>query len=73
MTEGNKVNKGNMKSWKTTVGGVGSILSGIALILGGVVKGDYSHVPEGLGLIMGGFGLVFARDNNVTSEQAGAK
>lgn len=60
-----------MKSWKTTVSGIGMILSGIgaAMKCGFCTEG----VTMGIGLVTGGLGLIFARDNNVTSEDAGAK
>jgi hypothetical protein len=62
-----------MKSWKTTVAGVGAILAGLAMAAKAVSAGDYSHAPEIIAAIMAGFAGVFARDNNVTSERAGAK
>lgn len=64
-----------MKSWKTTVGGVGSILAGLGTIAKLVSTGNYSGdgIVAAIGLITGGFGLIFARDNNVSSEAAGAK
>lgn len=56
-----------MKSWKTSVGG--------ALVLLGASIGQIypEHAKEGalLAALGTAFGLVFARDNNVSSEQAG--
>lgn len=58
-----------MKSWKTTLGG--------ALVMLGAAIGQIypEHAREGalLAALGTAFGLVFARDNNVTSEQANAK
>jgi hypothetical protein len=58
-------------SWKTTVGGIAGSL--------GTVIGTMAHddVMRGVAGIVGGIGILLlglaARDNNVTSEQAGAK
>jgi sulfite exporter TauE/SafE len=58
-------------SWKTTVGGVAGSLG---TILGATAHDD---VMKGIAAIVGGIGILLlglaARDNNVTSEQAGAK
>ena len=66
-----------MKSWKTTAAG---IAAGIAIILpqiqlflaenGGFGEIDWKIVVTGLGAM--GIGW-FSRDNNVSSENAGAK
>lgn len=64
-----------MKSWKTTVSGVGSILAGLGTLAKLISSGNFTAegITAAIGLITGGFGLVFARDNNVSSEDAGAK
>ena len=75
--EPNKESVGNMnKSWKTTSGGVATII----VALGGAVKmltdGDAVTNPDWnavIAAVVAGATLVFARDNNVTSENAGAK
>jgi len=57
-----------MKSWKTT-------LAGIIALLGPIAASIWpQHAAEILKIsaIAGGAGLVAARDNNVSSEQAGA-
>ncbi len=57
-----------MKSWKTS-------LCGVLILVGGIVSkffpeyGNYGAAAMALG---SGLGLIFARDNSVTSEQAGA-
>lgn len=58
-----------MNSWKTTLCGV------LALIGGGLVQffPEYAKLGGLLSFIGSGLGLMFARDNNVTSEQAGAR
>jgi uncharacterized membrane protein YbjE (DUF340 family) len=62
------------KSWKTTS-------AGILAIVGGLVRGYFAYksgqlteeaITTTLTAILSGIGLLFARDNNVTSEQAGA-
>jgi len=57
-----------MKSWKTTVAGV--------IALGGTLLAQFFPEFAKLGGFLAAFGsgagLLFARDNNVTSEQAGA-
>lgn len=63
-------------SWKTTGLGVCTILGAVGLAGKAVLDGDPStniDFPVLITAVMTGFGLIFARDNNVTSEQAGAK
>lgn len=57
-----------MKSWKTTLCGV------LALVGGGLTQfyPEYAKLGGFLAFIGSGAGLLFARDNNVTSEQVGA-
>lgn len=58
-------------SWKTTVGG---LLGTIGTAVGGFSTDQVMHA---IGIIVGGIGMLVlglaARDNSVTSEQAGAK
>lgn len=67
---------GKKWSWKTTLGGLGSILSGLGMIAAAAATGhiaDPTVLVPAFGLISTGIGNIYARDNNVTSEQAGAK
>lgn len=58
-----------MNSWKTTLCGV------LAIVGGALVQffPEYAKLGGFMACIGSGLGLLFARDNNVTSEQAGAK
>lgn len=63
-------------SWKTTLAGILTIISAIATPVKALLDSDPATVADwGLAIpvVMGAIGLIFARDNNVTSEQAGAK
>lgn len=65
-----------MKSWKTTACGVLTIVcAAITMIAVPLLDGKPETMPqyEAFGaMLMPALGLLFARDNNVTSEQAGA-
>jgi hypothetical protein len=64
-----------MKSWKTTVAGVGAILIAVGAALSATFDTDPATVADWGAVVaatIAGIGLIFARDNNVTSEQAGA-
>ena len=52
-----------MKNWKTTISGIASIISGVALFLN-----KPEQVQEAIGLVVIGFGLIFAKDHNEKSE-----
>lgn len=63
-----------MASWKTTLAGVGTILATIGnaihdFMVGGLGGINFAVLASGL---TAGVGLIAARDNNVTSVQAGA-
>lgn len=58
-----------MKSWKTTLGGALAALGTTVAIL----DPDWARWGGLVAAFGTFFGLLFARDNNVTSEQAGAK
>jgi len=66
-----------MKSWKTTVCGLLAILAAAATMIGiPLLDADPLTVPNYtafLATATTAIGLLFARDNGVTSEQAGAK
>ena len=64
-----------MKSWKTTLTGLITLLITIMSGIKAVVDGDPAtnvDINEVIGAVVG-IGLLFARDNNVTSEQLGLK
>lgn len=65
-----------MKSWKTTLAGVGAILTAIGFAMGAQFDADPITVVNWtttFAAIMAGVGLIMARDNNRTSEEVGAK
>jgi hypothetical protein len=65
-----------MKSWKTTAAGIAAIVAALATAVGALFDADPLTMPDwgAVGAaIMAGIGLIAARDNGVTSEQAGAK
>ena len=63
-------------SWKTTAFGVCTIVMALAGAGKALLDGDPAtgvDIPMLIAYITTGIGLIMARDNNVTSEQAGAK
>jgi hypothetical protein len=48
-----------MKNWKTSLSGIASIISGVALFLN-----RPEQISESMGLVAIGFGLLFARDHD---------
>lgn len=62
-----------MKSWKTTTIGVLTIISAVVSAAIGFLKtGGLPDFGLLISAISAGVGLIAARDNGVTSEQAGA-
>ena len=64
------------KSWKTTSAGIAGIVIAIASCVQAQFDGDPLTVPNyevALAAVITGLGLIFARDNNVSSEAAGVK
>jgi hypothetical protein len=49
------------KNWKTTGLGIGTILSGIVQFFSG-------NQAEAIGLIMGGIGLLFSKDYDISGK-----
>jgi hypothetical protein len=65
-----------MKSWKTTVAGVLTALLPVLNAVSAFLDNDPLTIPDwGLAIaaVTAGLGLIFARDNGVSSEEAGAK
>lgn len=57
-------------SWKTTSTGITSVVAGICvLVFANAI--DKTSIMEALALILPGLGLIFARDNNKSSEDVG--
>lgn len=64
------------KSWKTTTAGVAAIVIAILSVVQAQFDGDPATVPNyeaALAAVMAGLVGLFARDNDVSSEQAGVK
>jgi hypothetical protein len=65
-----------MSSWKTTAAGIGAILVAVGSALSATFDADPATVADWgavVAAVIAGAGLLFARDNNVSSEAAGAK
>ena len=64
-------------SWKTTTAGIGMIVTALfTMILQPLTDGDPATVPDynvAIAAIIAGVGLLYARDNDKTSEEVGAK
>ena len=68
--------KQTMKSWRTSTAGILAIVAILSTAFAAefdadpLTKADWSIA---VAAILGGIGLIFARDNSVSSEAAGAK
>ena len=65
-----------MSSFKTTLWGICTILAALAGAGMALLDGNPStgvDIPTVIAAVTAGIGLILARDNGVTSEQAGAK
>ena len=63
-------------SWKTTTAGIAAIVVALGTAVGALFDADPLTLPDWgavAAAVMAGVGLLAARDNGVTSEQAGAK
>ena len=63
-------------SWKTSAAGLGAILVAIGSALSAMFDADPATIPDWGAVVaaaIAGIGLLAARDNNVSSEAAGAK
>ncbi len=64
------------KSWKTSAAGIGAILVALGSALSATFDADPVTVPDWGALvaaIIAGVGLLAARDNDMSSEEVGAK
>ena len=63
-------------SWRTTTAGIAAIVVAIGTAIGALFDADPLTLPDWgavAAAVMAGVGLLAARDNKVSSEQAGAK
>ena len=63
-------------SWKTSSAGIALIVAAIATAVAHQFDSDPNTIADWttvIGLVIGGVGALFARDNDVSSEEAGAK
>lgn len=64
------------KSWKTTTAGIAAIVAAAATAVVALFDADPATVPDWgavAAAFIAGVGLILARDNDVSSESAGAK
>lgn len=62
-----------IKSWKTTATGILAIVTALVAAAQALVAGHPVDYATLVPAVLAGIGLISARDNNVTSEQAGLK
>lgn len=63
-------------SWRTTLAGIGAILVAVGGAVTALFDNDPATIPDWTAVaaaVIAGLGLIFARDNKVNSESAGAK
>lgn len=63
-------------SWRTTTAGIAAIVVALGTAVGALFDADPLTFPDWgavAAAVMAGIGLLAARDNKVSSEQAGAK
>jgi len=63
-------------SWRTTIAGIAAIVAAICGVVSALVDNNPATNPDWattIAAITAGLGLISARDNGVTSEDAGAK
>ncbi len=63
-------------SWKTSMAGIVAIVTAVLNAINLLMDGHPTTNPDWtatISAVMAGLGLLFARDNNVSSEAAGAK
>lgn len=63
-------------SWRTTSAGIAAILVAVGAALTSLTDSDPVTVPDWgavVAAVIAGIGLIFARDEKVSSEQAGVK
>lgn len=65
-----------MKSWKTTLAGIAAIIAAVALAIASEFDADPATIADwgaAIAALSAGLGLLFARDNDKSSEQVAAR
>lgn len=60
------------KSWKTSVLGWGAVLTAAGTVLTATGHGNVNEAATAIPALIAGIGLLFARDNDKSSEDVGA-
>ena len=68
-----KPNRMKNRSWKTTLAGIGAILTALGIGATAISEDRYEQLAAVIPGILAGIGLLAARDNDKTSEETGAK
>lgn len=60
------------QSWKTSAAGIGAVLVALGQVFTAIGHSDVSEAASALPALIAGLGLLFARDNDKSSEDVGA-
>lgn len=60
------------RSWKTSAAGVGALLVALGQVIAAIANGNMNEAAAALPALIAGLGLLFARDNDKSSEDVGA-
>ena len=61
------------RSWKTTLSGVGTLFAALGMLATAAATKDVDLAVGTVPAVLTGIGLLFARDTDVSSEDAGIK
>lgn len=60
------------QSWKTSAAGIGAVLVALGQVLTAFGHDNFGEAATALPALIAGLGLLFARDNDKSSEDVGA-